>query len=78
MSWEINHFSMTEINFVTEPNKIFAKVRAFAVPRKGELVNIKRVDYEVEDVAWALDHFEDEKLRHLRAIVYLNEVSDGN
>lgn len=77
MAWEINKFAMIEINFSTGPNETFATVRAFAVPRKGETVNIEGADYEVENVFWALDKL-DERNKALRAIVYLNEVSDEN
>ncbi len=74
MNYEMDKYSMVEINFVIEPGKVFAKVRAFAVPRKGELINIERTDYKVESVAWALDVLYEQR-KALRAIVYLEPTN---
>ena len=71
---------INEINFYSEGIRL-TTVRSYAVPRRGEIVNIEKDDYRVIEVFWAVDYLgaaEDKtritKLQRLRAIVDLTPL----
>lgn len=66
---------MAKIEFYigTAPKHI-AVVVDEAVPREGELVNIRKSNYRVGRVTWAVDHGNDVLTAQLRANVELEEL----
>lgn len=63
---------MAKIEFyIGDADKHIAVLDDGAVPRKGELVGIRRVTYRVRAVTWAVDHADDVMAAKLRANVVL-------
>lgn len=44
------------------------------VPRQGDLINIKKINYVVSLVTWAIDYADEKMKRSLRVNVVLNKL----
>lgn len=70
----IDIFNSHEIDFCTDAGKVIAVINGYMVPSVNSIIQIKKVDYRVINVWWAVDDIRGGP-KTLRAVVELVEAN---